>query len=395
MKPSHLLHNTYCRLVHANKHTAVPVLSHPFTMFSNNRKRNTSSGKQDVPMIRNRNAYYVMPAEEEPHEGTWLQWPHNQGWDLSHVERYEPSWIAMTQALHKGEIVHIIVENDEEHARVRDLLEHQHQLDITQLDFHVFSTDDVWVRDNGPIFVFADNSNNNKHSKEQLSIANFLFNGWGGKADDYYDNYIPIKIGHALSLPVVDIPMVHEGGSVEVDGRGTMMAKRSSILNVNRNPGWTQSDAETYFTQYLGVRNFIWLNGEKGGDITDDHIDGTARFANGDTIVTMYKEDFLNKKEYTILQNAQDVDGKAYKIVHLPCTKHKVKTAKDYGIYINFYVGNKVVLVPSFGDPNDKVAAEKLQRLYPTREVVSIPFGEVYCDGGLIHCVTQQQPKIR
>ena len=99
------------------------------------------------------------------------------------------------------------------------------------------------------------------------------------------------------------------------------MAKRSSILNANRNPGWTQSDAETYFRQYLGVRNVIWLDGDKGGDITDDHIDATARFANGDTIVTMYKEDFLNKKEYTILQNAQDVGGKAYKIVHLPCDK--------------------------------------------------------------------------
>lgn len=354
--------------------------------------RNNSKKKEVyVPKIRNPDAFFVMPAEEQPHEGTWLQWPHDYGWDTNHVERYEKSWVAMTKALHTGEMVHIIVYNDKEHERVQQLLlQVKEGLDMSQIDFHAFATDDVWVRDNGPIFVFAKGEGKDQH---QLCVSNWIFNAWGQKSENYYDNYIPLKVGHALNLPIIDVPMVLEGGSVEVDGRGTLMAKRSSILNSNRNEGWKQADAEAYFTQYLGVTKFIWLDGKKGGDITDDHIDGTARFANGDTIVTYYKEDFETPKEYKILQNAVDVNGEPYKMIHLPCTKRKVKAAGDYGIYINFYVGNEVVLAPSFDDPNDQVAADKLQRLYPDRKVISIPMAEVYADGGMCHCVTQQQPK--
>ena len=353
-----------------------------FSSLGSRKKKNASA----VPRIRDPDAFFVMPEEEHPHEGTWLQWPHDYGWDPHHVKRYEASWVAMVKALHTGEKVHIIIYNDKEQERVHNLLNNKEGLEMSQIDFHVFPTDDVWVRDNGPIFVFDKDD-------DQLCVSNWLFNAWGGKSEDYYDNYIPLKVGHALELPVIDIPMVHEGGSVEVDGRGTLLAKKSSILNSNRNKGWTQKDAEAYFRQYLGVTNFIWLDGKKGGDITDDHIDGTARFANGDTIVTYYKEDFETPKEYKILQAAVNADGKPYKMVHLPCTKRKVEAAGDYGIYINFYVGNEVVLVPSFNDPNDTVAADKLQRLYPDRKVVSIPMAEVYVDGGMLHCVTQQQPE--
>jgi agmatine deiminase len=355
-------------------------------MFSTGRKKQGGGGnKAVVPRLRNADAdSYTMPPEEYRHEGTWLQWPHNYGWDVHHVKRYETSWVQMARALHTGERVHIIVYDDTERDRVESLLRNV-SLNMDQIDFYVWPTDDVWARDNGPIFVF------DNHQK--LCIVNFVFNGWGGKADYYYDNYIPLKVGHALNVPVIDIPMVHEGGSVEVDGRGTLLAKRSSILNVNRNAGWTQKDVERYFQQYLGVTNFIWLEGRKGGDdITDDHIDGTARFANGDTIVTYYERDFVNPGEYKILQKAVDVDGRPYRLVHLPVTTKNVPGVGDYGIYINFYVGNDVVLVPSYDDPNDPVAAEILQLLFPTRQVVSIPSTEVFRDGGMMHCVTQQQP---
>ena len=125
------------------------------------------------------------------------------------------------------------------------------------------------VRDNGPIFVLD--------SKNTETVENWRFNGWGYKADFWNDDYVPQAVGEALSLPVKNIPMVMEGGSFEVDGRGTLMAKRSSILNRNRNPGWTQADAEDYFKYYLGVSNFIWLDGEAGYDVTDDHIDGKTK----------------------------------------------------------------------------------------------------------------------
>ena len=192
-------------------------------------------------------------------------------------------------------------------------------------------------------------------------------------------------------MPITTIPMVNEGGSVEVDGNGTLMAKKSSILNRNRNPGWTQEDAEAYFSKYLGVDNFIWLKGAAGTDITDDHIDGTARFAPNNTIVTFFRDDFVDRREYDVLKQATNTKGESYKIVHLPLTTKKVVN-RDYGFYINFYVGNEVVLMPCFDDPNDEVAKNTLQGVYPDRKIVMVPMKEVLKDGGMMHCVTQQQP---
>ena len=205
---------------------------------------------------------YYMPAEDEPHEGTWLQWPHNYGWDRRHVQRYEQTWIDMTEALHEGERVHIIVYNRRELRRVRNLLSGL-GLNMNMIDFWDYPTDDVWVRDNGPIFAYD--------SSDNLVVEDWIFNGWGNKADWWYDDYIPIDVARDSYLPRVDVDMVNEGGSIEVDGQGTLMAKKSSILNPNRNPGWTQDDVEYYFSTYFGVTNFIWLDGQVDLDITDDH----------------------------------------------------------------------------------------------------------------------------
>jgi agmatine deiminase len=151
------------------------------------------------------------------------------------------------------------------------------------VDFYTWPTDDVWVRDNGPIYVFDES--------DQLHVTDWGFNGWGKRYGYKMSNMIPKLVASALNLPCTTIPMINEGGAVELDGNGTLMAKRSSILNRNRNPGWTQEDAEAYFRGYLGATNFIWLPGAKGQDITDDHIDGTARFADENTIVTFYRKD--------------------------------------------------------------------------------------------------------
>ena len=340
--------------------------------------------KNRVPSIPHPDQTFTMPAEEHPHEGTWLQWPHDyEDPSRNLVRRYEESWIQMTLALHEGERVHIIVYNAFQHGRVKTLLT-QRGCDMSAIDFYEFPTNDVWTRDNGPIFVF-DNQDKN------LTISNWEFNGWGNKFPYKESNEVPKLIAEELGLPIVDVPMVHEGGSVEVDGRGTLMAKRSSILNRNRNKGWKQKDAEAYFSHYLGVNNFIWLDGQKGLDITDDHIDGTARFARKNTIVTFYRKDFLNRKEYDILEKAVNADGEKYNLVHLPITTRRV-AGREYGYYVNYYVGNKVVLMPSFDDPSDDVAAATLQELYPNRKVVMIPMVEVLKDGGMVHCVTQQQP---
>jgi len=338
-----------------------------------------------VPAIPDPDRIFTMPAEEDHHEGTWLQWPHNRTVrDL--IQRYEPAWIQMTKALHKGEKVHIIVYDYVYRDRVQQVLE-EAECDMSQIDFFVHPTNDVWVRDNGPIFVRDPNNNN------QLHILDFGFNGWGGRYPYKLDNVIPTLLAKDLNIPTTTIPMINEGGSIEVDGHGTLMAKKSSILNRNRNRGWTQQDAEAYFARYLGVTNFIWLEGTPGLDITDDHIDGTARFANGNTIVTFFRDDFEDRREYDQLEKATNTKGEPYMLVHLPLTTRKVVNG-DYGYYINFYVGNDVVLMPSFDDPSDEKAKNVLQALYSDRQVVMIPMKEVLKDGGMIHCVTQQQPEM-
>lgn len=334
------------------------------------------------PEEENTAALYYLPAEEAEHEGTWLQWPHNYGYDPNHIQRYEESWIAMAKALHTGENVHIVVYNHAERTRVKNLLTAE-GLNMNKVDFYVWKTDDVWVRDNGPIFVRDEN--------DELLVSNWKFNGWGNKADYYYCNQIPKKVSTALDMERIDLDMVLEGGSIEQDGNGTIMAKRSSILNNNRNPGWTQADVEFYFETYFGATNFIWLDGAAGYDITDDHIDGTAKFVNGNTIVTFSPEDSY-EGEYEILQNAKNANGELYNIVHLPWTESKVPGVGDYGSYINFYVANEVVLVPNYGDPMDAVANSIIQNLYPNRTIVGIAANELYKDGGMVHCVTQQQP---
>lgn len=337
-----------------------------------------------VPPLPNDGKRFRMPAEEARHTATWLQWPHNYGWDKRHVERLEPIWIDMTVALHNDERVCIIVYNEYERERVRDLLTRK-SVNMSQVDFCAWPTNDVWVRDSGPIFVI-------KESDGSLAITDWKFNGWGKKAKYKECNEIPSLVAAQLNLPVYSVPMVNEGGSIEVDGRGTLMAKRSSILNKNRNPGWTREDAERYFTRYLGVTNFIWLDGKKGGDITDDHIDGTARFAHGDAIVTFYRKDFEDPREYDILAAAKDVNGKPYRIVSLPVTTKKIAKLNDYGIYTNYYVGNGVLLMPTYNDPSDAIVKQILEDLYPERNVIGILSTQLYKDGGILHCVTQQQP---
>lgn len=344
-----------------------------------------------APPIPDPNRIFTMPPEDGPHEGTWLQWPHDRAprrwWEKRRnlVARYERTWIDMTVALHTGEKVHIIVYDCEHRDRVERILQDE-GCDMNQIDFFEIPTDDVWCRDDGPIFVMDEH--------RQLRITDWGFNGWGRRYDYELSNEVPKLVAKILGMPNTTIPMINEGGSIEVDGRGTLMAKKSSILNPNRNKGWKQSDAEAYFRRYLGVTNFIWLEGTPGLDITDDHIDGTARFAHGNSIVTFFREDFEKPREYDQLKNATDINGERYNLVHLPLTKRKCVN-RDYGFYVNYYVGNKVVLMPSFdGDPNDEVARNALQNLYPDRKVSMIPMKEVLKDGGMMHCVTQQQPQV-
>jgi len=344
--------------------------------------------------VTNEEPSYTMPEESEQHEGTWLQWPHHYQYGIAYRNSLDSTWVTMTKELATSEKVHLIAYDQVEKDRIIALLNTEN-VSMTNIDFNIYKTDDVWTRDNGPIYVRDKNGS--------LVIQDWGFNGWGNKAEYQNCNSIPSKIATAQGKTVVDINsiMINEGGAVEIDGHGTLMACKSSILNSNRNPEMTQEQAEDIFYQYLGVSNFIRLDGQAGLEITDQHIDGFARFGNANTIVTMDQTDLLNydviQSDIDKLYNAKNKDGVAYSFLKVPLTQNNVITTAGKnlgykGSYVNYYISNTKVLVPNYNDPNDVTANGIIQTLYPTRTVVGIDVRNLYENGGMIHCVTQQQP---
>ncbi len=336
---------------------------------------------------------FVMPEETIEHEGTWLQWPHQYTYGIFYRNSLDNTWVEMTSALVNSEKVHIVAYNTTEKNRIIALLNNA-TVSMINIDFFIHENDDVWVRDNGPMFVYDINND--------LTILDWGFNGWGNDAPYSKCDVIPTSLANDLDLPVVDLsPMVLEGGAIENDGNGTMIATRSSITHSSRNPGLTESQIENYLSTNMGISNFIWLNGVYGSEITDMHIDGFVKFANDSTIVTFNNSDLqyweLSQQDIDTLLNAKNINGVAYNFVIVPLTQNNVTTAYgnqlDYkGSYCNYYIANSIVLVPNYNDPNDAVANSIIQGLYPSRTVIGIDVRNLYENGGMIHCVTQQQP---
>lgn len=337
------------------------------------------------------------PDETELHEGTWLVWPHHYTYGTAYRNSLDATWVAMTKALAPGEKVHIVAYNATEQTRIINLLTTA-AVPLTRVDFVVRQSDDVWVRDNGPMFVFD--------SAGSMKATDWGFDGWGDDTPFTKDETVPVGVCSALNVPRVDIGgIVLEGGALEHDGHGTMMACRSSILESKRNPGVTQAQLEAALLTHFGFTKFIWLDGAFGGtdDITDMHIDGFMRFAPGRRLVTMSNTDLtywgLSSADITRVNQATDASGAAYTLVRLPLTAADVKTTSGTnlgykGSYANYYVGNTSVLVPAYNDTNDAVARAIIAPLYPGRTVVGIDVRNLYENGGMVHCVTQQQPAV-
>lgn len=339
-------------------------------------------------------AQYLMPHEESPHEGTWLQWPHNFTYG-SGAEDVQASWVEMTKALTLGERVHIIAYDADEVAEISNMLQ-MADVSMEQVDYQICQNDDFWVRDNGPIFV--------QDEVGEWLILDWGFNGWGGDATFELDDAVPSVIAANLNIPVIDLSaMVLEGGAIEVDGQGTLIATRSSITGEDRNPELTEAEIEDYLSQYLGAQQIIWLDGEFGGteDITDQHIDGFVKFVGNHTLVTMNDADlaywYVGTGDRNIIDQAANTEGTPYQRVNLPLTQFPVQTTSGQNVgfrssYVNFYVGNEVVLVPEYDDPQDEVALNIIQELYPDRTAIGINCQNMLQWGGMVHCVTQQQP---
>ncbi|QNK61641.1 agmatine deiminase family protein [Pedobacter sp. PAMC26386] len=349
--------------------------------------------ESSVPTDTTNTVVYTMPEESSRHEGTWLQWPHQYQYGTTYRDRLDATWVGLTQELVHGEKVHIVAYDQTEKERISNLLSTA-GVQLTQVDFKIYPTDDFWVRDNGPIYVKDKNGN--------LFIEDWGFNGWGKKAASSNCNMIPAKIAIDQNIQKIDLnsTMVNEGGSAEVDGKGVLMACKSSILNENRNPGMTQLQAEAIFKKYLGVTKFIWLEGKAGLEITDMHVDGFARFANSSTIITMNDDDLdywqVPRGDVKKLYAATNKNEVNYTFVKVPLTKNEVITTYGKNVgkasYINYYIANNSVLVPNYNDPNDVVANQIIQGLYPDKKVVGIDCRNLFANGGMVHCVTQQQP---
>lgn len=347
---------------------------------------------------------YIFPDETAPHEGTWLQWPHQYEYGIAYRNSLDATWIAMTDALQANEKVHIIAYNSLEQTRITNLLI-SNNVPLTNVDFNIFQTNDVWVRDNGPIYV--------RNTSNQLVIQDWGFNGWGGDYNFAKCNIIPASIGTSTATVALNLNsvMTVEGGAWEMDGNGVFLATRSAILSQSnpngqihsiRNIGMTENEADTIFSQYLGASKFYWLDGAFSiDDITDFHIDGFAKFAPGNKLVTMNNTDLLYwgvlQNDINVLYGMTNTANIAYTKVFLPLTQNDVvKTnGTDLGFkgsYVNYYVANNRVLIPNYNDANDNIANNIIAGLYPGRTVVGIDVRNLYENGGMVHCVTQQQP---
>ncbi|MDD1718522.1 MAG: agmatine deiminase family protein [Methanoregulaceae archaeon] len=339
-----------------------------------------------------RNMGFSMPAEWEPHDSVWLAWPQSED-TFPHLERVEETYCELIVALQDSETVDILVPPDEAGSRARDILAGA-GADPYRVRFHPADYADVWIRDYGPTFV-------RNRSEEEVSMVRWKFNAWGGKYEHLLgDGEVPGMMNRWLDLPVFEPGIVLEGGSIEVNGCGTVMTTTSCLLNPNRNPSLSGTEIEEYLKEYTGAVKVIWLGEGIAGDDTDGHIDDIARFVGPSTVVCAYEESACDENyaplhhNYTLLRGETDQDGNPLNVVKLPMPGMVSGSPGERypASYANFYIGNRVVVVPVFDDPKDADALRILQGMFPDRRVIGIDARAMVEGRGAFHCATQQQP---
>lgn len=347
------------------------------------------SALHDTP----RNRGYHMPAEWEPHDSVWISWPHNT-LTFPSLSEVEEGYLRFVAAVHLSEPVRILARDDESKSRITRMLTDA-GVDITKVMLQVIPYADVWIRDYGPTFVI-------NRGERQVAMVRWIFNAWGNKYDELLaDGCIPESINDILHLPVFEPGIILEGGSIDVNGRGTVLTTRACLLNQNRNPSLTPGEIEEYLLEYLGVMKVIWLQDGVVGDDTDGHVDDIARFVGPSTVICAYEEDPGDenyqalKENYEILCSSTDQNGTPLTIIQLPMPGQVFDNDGRYpASYTNFYIANKVVVVPVFNDPNDSRALEILRNVFSDREVIGIPARAMVEGYGTFHCATQQQPRV-
>jgi agmatine deiminase len=343
---------------------------------------------------------YRMPAEWEPHEATWLAWPHNpEDWPGKFASI---PWLytEIVRLLAAHERVHLIVEDAAMERRVKSMLQRA-GVNLDQVSFHRWPTDRGWTRDSGPIFV--------RNAEGRVALTNWRFNGWAKYDDWHLDNRLPGRVQKLLGCPhwqpavqnQNSTKCVLEGGSIDVNGAGLLLTTEECLLSdvQQRNPGLSRAQLERVFADYLGIDQVIWLGRGIAGDDTHGHVDDIARFAAPATIIAAVEPNPSDpnhaplKENLAQLKAARTPNGKQFTIVELPMPRPVVFRGQRLpASYANFYIANGLVLVPTFHDPNDRIALNLLAEIFPGREVIGVHSMDLIWGLGALHCMTQQQP---
>jgi len=343
---------------------------------------------------------FRMPAEWEPHEATWLGWPHElTDWP----GKFAPipwAFAEIVRHLSAVERVYLLVANRATESRVRTILK-KSGASFDAVDFFRVPTDRGWMRDSGPICV--------RNESGEVAYNHFVFDGWAKYPNHKKDAAVVTKANQKLRHRVWQpqhkgCRVVLEGGSIDVNGRGSLLTTEECLLSKvqERNPGFTKQDYAQVFREYFGVTNVLWLKNGIAGDDTHGHVDDLTRFVNPSTVVTVVEED-SNDRNYAplqenlaLLKTMKDQDGRPLRVEILPMPKPVYFDGQRLpASYANFYIANKIVIVPTFNDSNDRVALNILASLFPGREVAGIACRDLVLGLGTLHCMTQQQPASR
>ena len=342
-----------------------------------------------------------MPAEWEPHEATWIGWPHNRT-DWPGKFGAIP-WVygEIVRKLAESEIVRVIVDSVAHETQARRVLSSV-AVDPGRVEFFRFPTDRGWTRDFGPIFVKRDGR------KREVAIVRFRFNGWAKYPDWKKDVRVPERAAKALGCRIVhagfkDRAIVLEGGSIDVNGRGTLLTTEECLLDQHiqvRNPGLTRKELESILKQSLGANNVLWLGRGICGDDTHGHVDDLCRFVGQRTVVLCHEENSRDGNYQALNENRERLegmrleDGRKIEVVPIPMPSPLFfKNRRLPASYANFYIANSAVLVPTFNDPQDRVALHILSDLITDRPVIGIHAVDLVWGLGTLHCLTQQQPE--
>ena len=344
---------------------------------------------------------FSMPAEWERHEATWLGWPHNETDWPGKIDTIRWVYGEMVRKIAPGERLRLLVRHRADEKLARSYLGRA-GADLGQVDFVVHPTNRGWTRDTGPLFV-----RRGRGRRAETAIVHFHFNAWAKYDDWRKDRRVPDTAARLLEKPLFDAesggrPFVLEGGGIEVNGRGTLLTTEECYLDPKvqvRNPGLGRADYEEAFRRYLGVKNVLWLVAGPVGDDTHGHVDDICRFVNPRTLVLIRETNRRDLNHRALAENWERIadlrleDGSKPEVIPLPMPAPiHFDGERLPASYANFYIANAAVIVPTFNDPNDRVALGILGDLFPDRPVVGIHAVDLVLGFGSLHCLTQQQP---